>query len=154
MKFFKNILNLFFVFFLFACGDRHVVVNMSNANLDKVETTNLSFREDWGRWTDGSPVQFKFIEGLPRNFVFTIKTTGAFGPIVGKNIQVVAGDSKQQFVAAADKQIIEMSFKNVSPGSDTVVIILPNPPSPKQLGLSDDARNLGIGIISVEVKPL
>ena len=154
MQFFRAVVISILYFLLVSCGDRHVFINMSDKSLDKVATAHLSFPEAWGRWTDGSPVQFKFIEGLPKNFKLTIKTTGTFGPMVGKTIDVVLTGAKQQFVATAEKQNIEMTFINVSPEMDTIILMLPESPSPKDLGLSEDVRNLGIGIISLEIKPI
>lgn len=156
MKYSKLFLTLFSTLIIFGCGERapFTTLKMSDPVLPDVSTTNLSIPEAWGRWTDGSPVQFKFTHGLPKNFRLIITSRGAFGPISGKTIDVMVAESKQSFIASQERQTISLEFSNIARNVDTIFIGIPNPQSPKAMALSEDERKLGIGLVTVEIAPL
>lgn len=141
------------IIFIDGCSfdDKSSCLDMRSKKLDGVETTNLSAAEDWGRWTDGSPAIFKFPKGLPTHFKLIMKVAGAFGPNQGKTFIVKVGDQSINFIPATTNPI-ELEFNKVS--TDTLLILTPEPISPKELGQSGDTRKLGLAIRKLEIVPI
>jgi len=113
----------------------------------------LSFAEPWGTWSVGDVVTLRFSAPLPKKFKvhFSART---FGPNVGKEFRMRVGDSVIKFTlsVADEKKVIE--FNNPK-RSNIIYIDIPNPISPKDLGLSGgDDRKLGIGLVKMKIVPL
>ena len=116
----------------------------------------LSGEEPWGRWSDAdvSPsVRFEFFEPLPDRFSMELETN-AFGPNIGKDLTVKVGSKayavhipEGHFSAALD---VELGGEK----AQTIEFFPPAPTSPKELGLSEDGRKLGIGFIGMRIKEL
>lgn len=134
-------------------GGEHALFDMKSKELNWMSTINVSGPEPWGRWTDGSPVAFKFASWLPKNFRVRFGLNGAFGPVAGSRIEVLIGEQVQTFVAPAGAALIELRFNDVPKATDLLVIKVPDPVSPMELNLSADKRKLGLGLVSVEIIP-
>ena len=104
--------------------------------------TGMSGYETSGRWTEGKNVVFTFTQNLPATFTLELDLGGAFGPNVGKVVQIQAGGWKQQFVADAKPSNNKFLVKTNAP-TDSIEFTIPEPKSPKELG-ADDTRQLGI----------
>ena len=116
----------------------------------------LSAVEPWGRWSDASldpSIRVKFAHPLPAHFVLHLRTQG-FGPNIGKPTQVVVGDEVQSFIPTPGPTDHTLSFNNPK-GVDLVTITPAQPTSPKDLGMSADARKLGLGMerLWIETSP-
>ncbi|WP_202323302.1 DUF7024 domain-containing protein [Mesorhizobium sp. 113-3-9] len=112
----------------------------------------LSFIEAWGRWSDGPMVTLEFVKPLPKKFVLHL-TANAFGPNVGRPISVHTGSQSATFVLSRSAQEIAIPFEN-SEASTSISISIPNPISPKELGLNQDRRKLGIAFRQMSVEDL
>lgn len=122
--------------------------------LDRVETHHLSDAEAWGRWTNGSPVEFRFAEWIPKKFRMKLSFDRVFGPNDGENFEVQVGEQVRNFIGINAPTSVLLDFDNVPQGVDTISIVIPRPTSPKELGASNDQRKLGLGIVSLEISPL
>lgn len=105
--------------------------------------SGMSGYETSGRWTEGKDVNFTFIKNLPSSFTLQIDLMGSFGPNAGKVIQIQIADWKGQFVVDAKPSTNRFIVKTNAP-TDSIGFTIPEPKSPKELGLSDDPRQLGI----------
>jgi hypothetical protein len=110
-----------------------------------VEVLGMSGNESEHRWTEGKNVIFTFKQNLPANFILELDLNGAFGPNVGKEVQVQIGDWKGRFIAVANPVSNKLIVKTTEP-TDSIELIIPEPKSPKSLGQGEDARQLGLAI--------
>lgn len=116
----------------------------------------LSGAEPWGRWSDADvapSVRFEFFEPLPDRFTLELEAN-AFGPNIGKDLTVNIGSRtysvkipEWHFTAVLD---VDLGGER----ADMMEFLPPSPASPKELGLSEDGRRLGIGFISMRIKDL
>lgn len=157
---FAIITALMFVMSLVACTKRvdYQKLSLNQTELESIETENLSSPESWGRWTDGSPVIFKFPANLPEDFKLSLNVGDAFGLNLGKDIVVDIGGQIQTFKGPArssdpsQPNIISLEFKGTN--TNIIKIICPSQISPKEMGVSNDPRKLGISLISLEISPI
>lgn len=110
----------------------------------------MSGFEPGHRWTEGSTVTFRFAEDLPRSFVLKLDLAGAFGPNVDKPINVTVGDWRGQFSVGASAKSIELQVSTTQPAR-VLEFAIPEPASPKRLGVGDDARLVGIDFLRLRI---
>jgi phosphoglycerol transferase len=109
----------------------------------------LGDAEQWGRWSTAKEVVLLLKEPLPPAVNLVI-TAQSFGPNVHQPIRVRVGQQERSFSTPATPQEVLLEFDN--PGAEReIVITVPQPASPKLLGLSPDVRMLGVGLVGVEV---
>jgi len=117
-----------------------------------VTEQGLSFVEPWGVWSQDDTVRFDFSAPFPDRFQLRLRAH-AFGRNAGKTFTVQVGNEVRRFTVEA--QNAEFVFEFDNPGrAKSLVLGVPAAVSPKELGLSDDARRLGIGITELQVVPL
>jgi phosphoglycerol transferase len=122
---------------------------------DEIITTNLSGKESWGRWTDGSPTVFKFQNGLPKEFHLKLSIQYLFGS--NKKFIVQVGEKSQSFDITQAMIIpgsVEFDFYDIPDNANTITILSPSPVSPKDLGISADERKLALGLASLEISEI
>lgn len=105
--------------------------------------------ESWGTWTIDRQAVLVFSKALPQEFVLKI-TARAFGPNIDRPIGVGIGEL-HQFITLRDHfQEVALDVKNPQ-RSNRLEINIPHLRSPKELGLGDDDRKLGIAISELKV---
>jgi phosphoglycerol transferase len=112
----------------------------------------LSYAESWGAWSDGSKVTLEFQAPLPRSIMLHLKAH-AFGPNVGQKFTIQIGAESAEFVLTESPQEFAIPFRT-SEASASIVISIPSPISPKELGFSNDSRNLGIAFYRLNVEDM
>jgi hypothetical protein len=111
----------------------------------------MSGAEPWGAWTEGPTVKLRWWGELPHKFTLILDVR-AFGPNVGKPVFVKIGGQSISFtLSKAEPQQVRLAFDLKAPG-DTMTIEIPAPTSPASLGLSSDARLLGLGLTSLRIE--
>ncbi|SDF93196.1 MULTISPECIES: hypothetical protein [unclassified Duganella] len=106
-------------------------------------------REPWGSWSNGKRVVLHFTRALPRNMTVFLNAS-AFGPNAGQEFTLQVGPQQRSFRLAG--QLSEHTFRLTSDGlQHTLVIEIPQPVSPSQLGQGGDTRELGMALIYLEV---
>ncbi|MBV5330746.1 MAG: DUF2029 domain-containing protein [Chlorobium sp.] len=111
----------------------------------------LSHVEPWGRWSDGDQVELGLTGCLPQGRLKLMIVGHAFGPNVGLPVKVVLG-SKEIVTTFADSDTEQSAYiTNEAKCVDKVVIKIPKPTSPQELGQSTDSRKLGIGWLSLNI---
>jgi hypothetical protein len=116
------------------------------------EVTGLSTCEEWGRWTDGPFVEFRFAAPLPKRFLLELKAR-PFGPNKGRGIGVTIGRFTTSLRMFSDTERRYVVAVNGHGGADFIRLSVPAPTSPASLGISDDTRLLGLAITWLRVKP-
>lgn len=109
----------------------------------------LAEREPWGSWSNGKRVVLHFTRALPREMTVFLNAS-AFGPNAGQEFQLRVGDQVRRFRLSG--QLSEHTFRLGSDGRQhTLVIEVPHPVSPEQLGQGGDIRELGMALIYLEI---
>ena len=75
----------------------------------------------------------------------------AFGPNIGQPFTLRVGDQEQTFTLQTTEQEVTLRFDLSTPTRD-ISIIVPQPTSPKMLGMSTDERLLGIAMHKLQIK--
>lgn len=105
--------------------------------------------EPWGRWSRDRQVRLHFTSPLPKHLNLYLKAQ-SFGPNAAQAYTLRVGRSETRFRIPLAP--LEVYFRLETDGTErTVSIDIPEPVSPKALGISGDGRTLGLGLISVEI---
>jgi hypothetical protein len=120
---------------------------LEGALLEKVE--GLDKRESWGRWSNGGTVRLHFREPLPEKLNLFL-TAMAYGPNIGKEFTVRAGNASARFHLPGMPGEIHLRL-DTDGKTKTISIDVPQPVSPHALGAGVDTRTLGIGISKIEI---
>ena len=112
-------------------------------------TENLSAQEGWGAWSDGREVRLHFAMPLPQQLNILLRAN-AFPPRANQQFVLVVGSQRRPFRLADTAQ--DRFFQFDTSGAEQVVKIeIPDPVSPRALGMGADDRLLGIGLTSIEI---
>lgn len=107
--------------------------------------------EPFGRWTIAEQA---FVE-LPAPVsgpIVVVLACQAFGPNVGRELVVRAGgEARTVPLTAAHEQQYTVSFDGVD-GATRLELVVPAPASPRELGVGDDDRRLGIALSTVSIR--
>ena len=119
--------------------------------IEKIE--GFSSREDWGRWTDANvapEARIVFKQSLPRDFALVIK--GQSMPKPGyEESRIKIGDFEQSFYVEGVGGVATIHVR-LSEDSSEIRIIPMSPASPKELGLNQDVRKLGLGVMKIYIE--
>lgn len=123
------------------------VLNVSGEHVREILKGGVSEREPWGCWSDqrnGESLQIVPTMDLPLNFRLELKLRG----LVSQKVLFVAGTYKVEFDVEnfVDTYIFDIS---VSEPVSELSLIPSSPCSPKDLGMGDDERKLGIAIYNI-----
>ncbi|MDD5036040.1 MAG: glycosyltransferase family 39 protein [Methylococcaceae bacterium] len=112
--------------------------------------SGLAAPEEWGSWSNAKKVKLDLKYPLPKEFDLHLQAH-AFGPNIDHTFVFSIGRDKRNFRLSSLPQDIELSFK--TDGTEkSIVIEIPKPISPKELGLSSDDRQLGIGLAELRIE--
>lgn len=114
--------------------------------------TGLAQPESWGTWSDSAEVKVQFAQPLPPAFELQI-TAKAFGPNENQAFDVVVEGHSYPVTLSAEMAPYKLKLSS-SGNADSLVIKVPSPTSPKELGMSSDERALGLGLNQLVIRPL
>ena len=113
--------------------------------------------EPWGAWSDGYVADLLF-RTVPGAVTLSLKGSGFVPP--SPTINAVGIHVNGGFISAAHLTSAEQEFRIEVPAAanpvglmHVVVQFFPLPRSPRELGMSDDPRHLGIALKAVRVEP-
>lgn len=115
------------------------------------ETSGLSDFEPWGRWTEGRTARIELVQPLPLRFTLRIEIVTAMPQTVKSGLIGRVGGVDRWFKLEPGVTV-DLPFV-LSTSTRTIEIVVPNPVSPKSLGMGEDERMLGVGIKSITVIP-
>ena len=139
------------------CGDlRTYFFSESNKGFT---VNNLGDPESWGRWSVGDEVVIKFDETFPTDFILSLNIRAVSEPNKGEIFTVKIGNQLFEFSGPRNGSMNSVSsydfeVKDIPAGTNTISIKIPKPTSPKQLGLSEDTRRLGLALHSIAFSPI
>jgi len=129
-----------------------------NGNVSPVLLDGFSSPEAFGRWTDGQYASFECVypAGLEKklhSIRLSFATSFSPGDIMQSAKVTVNGSHATEFVIGSRPKEILLSLQDSSVKSGDNVKIefeIPGAVSPKQLGLSEDVRKLGLGLKNIQ----
>jgi phosphoglycerol transferase len=128
-------------------------VDFSSSTWPEVESVKgLSEAEPFGRWSNGKTVTILFRKDIPADMSLSM-TAFAFGPNVGRAFEIQVGDQVKQLKLGKDIAPVTLDYQNIPEHTRSVIITVPQPVSPKDLGMNTDSRELGIGLGTLSIKP-
>lgn len=114
------------------------------------KVVGVSHHEPWGRWTDGKEATFKFNQKLPKKFTLEL-TAQAFGPNVNAPLRVQIGKvHKEVTITDAEPKSYALTFENIN--ADALTLVPAKPTTPKSIGVNEDTRLLGVGLIKLKIR--
>ena len=119
------------------------------------EARGLAEPEEWGAWSDGKIVELVFLERLPDSFKLVLRVC-AFGPNACAEISVTVGQVCRG-MAMKGRRIRSYHLDFSGHGGDNRMIFsIPYPTAPADLQplSSADRRLLGLGFVSIRIKPI
>jgi len=121
----------------------------------QVLLSGWSARESWGVWSDGNEakLQFPAPSNISNKNVKILLNLVAFtnGKRLGTKLSINAGSQqlwKGELTGTPTDVVIGIPIIGIVDGSANVSLLIANPASPLSMGLSSDARNLGVGLLS------
>ena len=106
--------------------------------------TGMSGYEPGNRWTEGPAAIFHFAQPLPTKFILKLEMVGAFGPNAGKPVVVKIGNWQGEFTVDTKPVTIELPVETTAT-AQAIEFVVPEPASPRDLGVGDDTRKVGVG---------
>jgi phosphoglycerol transferase len=106
--------------------------------------------EPWGRWSDAKRVALRFSRPLPARLTVVL-TAGAFGPNIGAPFVLRAGSSETSFQLPWEAREVVLNLDTDGQQRE-LVIDVPEPKRPSELGNSTDTRQLGISLTRMRIE--
>lgn len=106
--------------------------------------------EGWGRWTIGDRAVLRFPRPLPASFRLTLRAR-ALGPNVGRDVQIRIGSAHRTVRFGDEPSDVSLDVRT-SIRCREIGIVVPQPVSPRSLGLGADDRPLGVGVVSLLIE--
>ena len=129
-------------------------VDFSASGWPGVESvTGLSNQETFGRWSDGKNVVVRFTRDIPANVTLSLSAL-AYAKNVGQTFQVAIGNQVHPMVLEDTQKTVEIKFDGIPANTREVVITVPEPISPKEMGLNADTRTLGLALNHLTLIPM
>ena len=115
--------------------------------------TGFSDAEPTGRWTDGAVARIEFFTPLPRRFLFRMETLSAMPQSANADLHVYVDRIKRDIRVVNGPTVTETTFDLPSDRSNVIEIRIPEPSSPRDVGIGPDTRRLGIHISAITIVP-
>ena len=113
--------------------------------------TGISGRESFGRWTDGKEAVIEFAKPLPDGFTLEIVGRSS-SELAGRPVEIIVGNARTTAEFSKDESTrIKVRIAGQH-GVRSIVFRFPDISSPRELGLSQDSRRLGLALIELKVE--
>lgn len=118
-------------------------------NADKYVQTGLSYREEWGSWTEGEclVLYMGINDETPIISGYIDVATTFFQP---QNVSILINDHLVYDAVIDGDQDISFTFDNPHTNIIKMTMLLPDSVSPSDVQVSSDERVLGIGLLTIE----
>ena len=114
--------------------------------------TGFHGRETWGAWTESTSARIDLADPISGHLRISIKMRG-IGTNAGSPITLVVGEERREFRLTNDPHVVVFEV-DLSKPTTWIEFSGMHPVSPKELGLADDSRLLGIGISDITIDQL
>ena len=131
-----------------------------NRNYFYIDSYGLTTPETWGRWSNGDLVKLKFKYKTKQDIIadFDINPFLTDNKKIQKVKVFVNEKELANWIFEKDKDMPNTSLiipQDISPkGKISIRFEIDNPQSPKELGVSEDSRKLGLGFKSLRLRYL
>lgn len=115
-----------------------------------VGADGLSNVEGWGRWSSAKRVALRFARPLPARLTVVL-SAGAFGANIGAPFVLRAGDASLEFRLPWEAREVVLDL-DTDGRQQSLVIEVPQPQRPSELGNSTDTRLLGISLTRMRIE--
>lgn len=136
--------------------DRAVDLNFSAAGLPLSRglqgVHGMSAPETWGTWSDDDRVVIDLKDCLPVG-PLTIRAFGrAFGRNAGKPVDILFGENRTSIVFSDHDGEAIAKVNNTEACLKQILVMVPEKISPRELGIAQDTRALGIGLVYLGIE--
>lgn len=136
-------------------GHGNITIDFKNAQWKGIINKHSGFfnpPEPWGTWSIDKKVKLEFEKPLPRKFHLVLNAR-AFGPNQNANFILRIGSQEIVFKIGSypEFESIIIPVDNLS-RANVLEIDIPKPTSPKEIGVGDDSRMLGIGLTQLQIQ--
>jgi phosphoglycerol transferase len=114
--------------------------------------SGFSVAEQWGRWTDGGiapSAGIEFASALPENLKLRLELM-PFGPNANQPTTIRFGDYRQKVILKPGMNVVVLELARSGTPVTGIEVIPFSPVTPESLGLSEDKRKLGVGLVKME----
>ncbi|MGK9252802.1 DUF7024 domain-containing protein [Paenibacillus humicus] len=130
----------------------------TDKNTDSMFISGWNSEEEWGRWSEGreSKINLSLVE-QPQNDSTLTFSANIFAPLENLKFNAkVNGEVNQEFSfnAGYHKFSLKIPRENIIKNNNKLSIVfeINNPISPKEANVSNDERNIGIGLIDILIE--
>ena len=117
-----------------------------------LEVSGLAARESWGRWSTTDQVTVHFANCLPKGKLMIDVRGHAFGPNIGKPVKLFIGSSQASITLGEFDNDVRVTLNNQGECENKLVLLVPDKASPLALGISNDTRTLGLGLVQIGIR--
>ncbi len=119
--------------------------------------TGFSQPEDWGTWTNGTVASLVMNpdKRVPSDITFQVVTFMSPGPVRATVVidEKTVGDIVLDNAKPGGEFTFKIPDEALEDGSIKLDFLIADPKSPKELGLGNDSRKLGLGFRSLRISP-
>jgi len=136
-------------------GHGNITIDFKNAQWKGVINKHSGLfnpPEPWGAWSIDEKIKLDFVKPLPRKFNLILNAR-AFGSNLNNDFILRIGSQTIAFRVNSYPEFeqIIIPVENLS-RVNSLEIDIPKPISPKEIGLGEDSRNLGIGLTQLQIQ--
>ena len=114
-----------------------------------IGSSGLAAPEVWGSWSTGPQLRLQFKQALPQALNVFLRAR-AFGPNTERDFVISVGGQRRSFRLSATVQ--DRVFQFQTDGRQRQLTIeVPSPTAPRSIGLGDDERLLGLGLVQLSL---
>lgn len=136
-------------------GHGNISIDFKNAawrGLVAKQTGLYNPPEPWGAWSIGDTIKLEFVKPLPRKFNIILNAR-AFGPNTNLDFVLKIGSQAIPFKVNAYPEFVNVIIPVENHSRLNIIEInIPKPISPKELGIGDDTRRLGLGLTQLQIQ--
>ena len=114
--------------------------------------SGLAAQETWGRWSDSDQVTIHFANCLPKGKLLIDVRGHAFGPNIGKPVRLLIGSSQATITLGEFDEDVRINLNNQGECEKKLVLLVPEKATPLALGISEDTRTLGLGLVQIGIR--
>ena len=114
--------------------------------------SGLAAQEIWGRWSDSDQVTIHFANCLPKGKLLIDVRGHAFGPNIGKPVRLLIGSSQATITLGEFDEDVRINLNNQGECEKKLVLLVPEKATPLALGISEDTRTLGLGLVQIGIR--
>lgn len=114
--------------------------------------SGLAAQEPWGRWSDSDQVTLHFANCLPTGKLLINIRGHAFGPNIGKPVRLLIGSNQTTITLGEFDEDVRANLNNQGECEKKLVLWVPEKATPLALGISEDTRALGLGLVHIGIR--